>query len=258
MLGGDLHDVRAVLRQRTRAGWPRQDTSQIQHTDSGQRPVSVRQRLRRTVADLDDLHQRQRGDGCGLRMQRPLVHGAHHSTSAPGGDDGLLELQCVPLGDRSANRIPIFLYAEHSEGGGTVIREVAVQVAPTSVFGGIEPHDAVAIGRNRCGIQRQVPRTAQRGSCLPRVDGNLLAAPRAHLPQVGDGQAHRRQCSRAGLADAERRGQYRISVVGDINVSRALRIPARDRQDGAQELVGHGGHTPFADQDWDVPLAESA
>ena len=61
-----------------------------------------------------------------------------------------------------------------------------------------------------------------------------------------------------GLADAERRGQYRIGVVGDLDVSRTLRIPARDRQDGAQELVGHGGHAPFADQDWDVPLAESA
>ena len=57
---------------------------------------------------------------------------------------------------------------------------------------------------------------------LARVDGNLLAAPRPRLPQVGNSKAHRRQRSRAGLTDAERRGQYRIGVIGNLDFTGAL------------------------------------
>ena len=102
---GDLQHVGAVLGERARARRPGDDAREIEHADARQRPIAFRQRLRRRVADLDDLHQRQRRDRLALRMLRPLFHRAHHAAGAFRGDDRFLELERVPLRDGFAHRV---------------------------------------------------------------------------------------------------------------------------------------------------------
>ena len=111
---GDLQDVGAVLGQGAGAGRPGEDPRQVEHADARQRPIAVGKLFRRALADLDDLHQRQRGDRGGLRVPGPFVHGAHHAAGALRGDDRLLELERVPLRHRLAHRLAIFRHAEHA------------------------------------------------------------------------------------------------------------------------------------------------
>src|SRR5947208_14675960 len=82
--------------------------------------------------------------------------------------------------------------------------------------------------------------SAQRGGCLACVGRYLLVPPGAHQPQIGDGEADRRERSGAGLADAERRRQYRIGAAGDLDLAGPFVAPAGDRQDRTQSVVGHG------------------
>ena len=81
---------------------------------------------------------------------------------------------------------------------------------------------------------------AERRGRLTRVDRDLLTAPGPQGPQIGDGEADRRQRGGAGLADAERRRQDRIGAAGDLDGARLLVAPAGGRQDRAQSLIGHG------------------
>ena len=196
--------------------------------------------FRRAVADLDDLHQRQRGDRGGLRMLRPFVHGAHHAAGAFRGDDRLLELERVPLRHRLAHRLAIFRHAEHAESGGAMVREIAVEIAPAAILSRIDAHHRVALGRHGRPVHLHVLSAAQRGGRLAGIDRDLLAAPGAQLPQIGDGEADRRERGGAGLADAERRRQYRIGAAGDLDRAGALLGPAGDRQQRAQSIIGHG------------------
>ena len=145
---GDLQDVGAVLGQRAGAGRPGEHARQVEHADARQRPVAFGELFRRAVADLDDLHQRQRGDRRGLRMLRPFVHAAHHAAGALGGDDRLLELERIPLRHRLAHRLAILRHAEDAQGGGAVVREIGVDVAPAPVLRRIDAHDRVALGRH--------------------------------------------------------------------------------------------------------------
>ena len=228
-----------MLGQGAGAGRPGQDARQVEHPDARQRPIAVGQRLRRAVADLDDLHQRQRGDGGGLRVLGPFVHGAHHAAGALGGDDRLLELERVPLRHRLAHRLAIFRHAEHAEGGGAMVREIAVEIAPAAVLGRIDAHDRVALGRHGRAVHLHVVPAAERGGRLARIDRDLLATPGAQLPQIGDGEADRRERGGTGLADAERRRQDRIGAAGDLDRAGALLGPAGDRQQRAQSIIGH-------------------
>ena len=169
-----------MLGEGARTGRPGEDPRQVEHADARQRPIAVGELFRRAVADLDDLHQRQRGDRGGLRVLRPFVHGAHHAAGALRGDDRLLELERIPLRHRLAHRLAIFRHAEHAEGGGTMVREVAVQIAPAAVLGRIDAHHRVALGRHgrpvhlscsaRCGA-RPSP-----GGCRPRPPGGARCA----------------------------------------------------------------------------------
>ena len=147
MRPGDLQDVRAVLREGACAGRAGEDPRQVEHAHARQRPIAVRELLPRTVADLDDLDQWQRGDSSGLRVLGQFVHRAHHAPSAVRGDDRLLKLEGVPLCDGFAYCLAIFRHAEYAEGGGTMVREVAVDVAPAAVLGRIDAHYLVALGR---------------------------------------------------------------------------------------------------------------
>ena len=89
-------------------------------------------------------------------------------------------------------------------------------------------------------VQLHVVPAAQRGRRLAGIDRDLLAPPGAQLPQIGDGEADRRERGGAGLADAERRRQDRIGAAGDLDRGRTLVGPAGDRQDRAQSFMRHG------------------
>src|SRR6059058_1852132 len=90
---GDLQDVGAVLGERASTRRPGEDARQIEHPETRQGPITVGKFFGRAVADLDDLHQRQRRDRGSLRVLRPLLHGAHHAAGALRRDDRLLELE---------------------------------------------------------------------------------------------------------------------------------------------------------------------
>ena len=167
-------------------------------------------------------------------------HGAHHAPGALRGDDRLLELERVPLRHRLAHRLAIFRHAEHAEGGGTMVREIAVEIAPAAVLGRIDAHHRVALGRHGRPVHLHVTPAAERGGRLAGIDRDLLAPPGAQFPQIGDGEADRRERGGTGLADAERRRQDRIGAAGDLDRAGALLGPAGDRQQRAQSIIGHG------------------
>ena len=87
---GDLHHVRAVLGQRAGAGGAGQHPGQVEDPHSRQGSGTLGQGFGRAVADLVDLQQGQGGDGGGLGVLCPLIHGADHPPGAVGGDDGFL------------------------------------------------------------------------------------------------------------------------------------------------------------------------
>ena len=207
MRRGDLQHVRAVLGQRARAGRAGEHARQVEHADARERPIAGRQRLRRAVADPHDLHQRQRGDGGGLRMLRPFRLRPHHAAGALGGDDRLLQVGGVPVQHRARHRIAILRHAEHAERGGAMVGEVAVQVAPAAILGGIDAHDRVAPGRDLAVAQLHVVAAAQRCGGLAHIDRHGLAAARCATPTDPRPRARSRPASprrprRCGMASA--------------------------------------------------------
>ena len=205
--------------------------------DSG--PLAVGQWLGLAVADLDDLHQRQRGDrGC-LRMFGPFGHAAHHAARTLGGEDRLFQFERVPFGHGLPHRLPLLGHAEHIHRGGAVVREIGVDIAPAAVLRRVDAHHRVPVGRNRRAVDLQVMAAAQRSDRLAQIDRNLLAAAAAQLPQIGGGEPGRGQCRGTRRTDAERGRQYRVGAAGDLDFAGTLLGPAGNRQDRAQGVVGH-------------------
>src|SRR5262252_2800541 len=87
---------------------------------------------------------------------------------------------------------------------------------------------------------------AERGSGLAGIDRDLLAAPGAQSPEIGNGEAERRERGGRGLADAEGRGQDRIGAPGDLDGASAIPAPAGDRQNRAQSVLGHDRDSSLA------------
>ena len=54
--GSDLQDVGTVFGQGARTGGARQHPGQVEHANARERPVALGQFLRRSVANLEDLH----------------------------------------------------------------------------------------------------------------------------------------------------------------------------------------------------------
>ena len=233
---GDLQDVGAVLGEGAGTGRPGEDPRQVEHPDARQRPITVGELFRRAVTDLDDLHQRQRGDRRGLWVLGPFGHRTHHAPGAMRGDDRLLELERVPLRHRLAHCLAIFRHAEHAEGSSTMVREIAVEIAPAAVLGRIDAHHRVALGRHGRPVQLHVTPATERGGRLAGIDRDLLAPPGAQFPQIGGGEANRRERGGTGLTDAERRRQDRIGAAGDLD--RVERVP-RASQRSATVCAAH-------------------
>ena len=132
--------VGAVLGERAGGGRSGEDPGQVEHADARQRAVAFGQPFPRAVADLHDLHQRQRGDRRGLRMLRPFGHAAHHAAGALGVDDRLLELERIPGRHGTTHRVAVFRHAEDLERGLAMVREIGVDIAPAPVLRRIDAH----------------------------------------------------------------------------------------------------------------------
>src|SRR5256885_5914818 len=61
-----------------RSRGPGQDAREVEHADARQRPIAVGKLLGRALADLDDLHQRQRCDRGGLRDRKSTRLNSSH------------------------------------------------------------------------------------------------------------------------------------------------------------------------------------
>ena len=206
MRGGDLHDVGAVLGQRARAGRAGEHARQVEHADARERPIAGRQRLGRAVADAHDLHQRQRGDGGGLRMSRPFRLRAHHAAGALGGDDRLLQVGGVPGRNGARHRVAILRHAEHAERGRAMVGEIAVQIAPAAVLGRIDAHDAVARGetsRRRASCSGRCAAKPWPGEDRPpRAGAARCESPTARRPRARSQPVLQHRPRRCGTASA--------------------------------------------------------
>ena len=196
------------------------------------------------VADPHDLHQRQAGNGRGLRMLRPLGLRPHHAASALRGDDRLLEIGGVPVEHRLRHSVAVFRNPEHAQRGSAMIGEVAVQVAPAAVLGGIHAHDRVAPVRHLAIAQLHVVAAAQRRCGLAHIDRYGLTAPGAQLPQIRGREPGCGQRCRTGHPDAERCRQNGIGATGERHAVSACSGHTGNRQDRAQGLFRHGRGLP--------------
>src|SRR5215510_14532302 len=105
-------------------------------------------------------------------------NGRSPSGSFPGAlgrDDRLLQLERIPLGHRLAYQLAIFGHTEHAQGSGTMVREIAVEIAAATVLGRIDPHHRVALGGHVRPVHLHVVPAAEGGGRLARIDGNALA-----------------------------------------------------------------------------------
>src|SRR5262249_44312651 len=137
------------------------------------------------------------------------------------------------------HRLGIFGHAQNLERGGTMVREVAVEVAPPAIFGRIDTDDRVAPEIHVGPVHLQVTPAAQRRRGLAGIYCYLLATPRAQFPEGGGGKADRGKRRHSRFGDAKGRRQYRIGAAGDLDRAGALFGPAGDRKYGAQSVVRH-------------------
>jgi hypothetical protein len=121
-----------------------------------------------------------------------------------------------------------------------MVREITVEIAPAAILGRIDAHHRIALGRHGRPVQLHVTPAAERGGRLAGIDRDLLATPGTQLPQIGDGEADRRERGGTGLADAERRRQDRIGAAGDLDRVGAFLAPASNRQKRTQSIISHG------------------
>src|SRR5262249_60401778 len=172
----------------------------------------------------------------------PLVRGAHHAAGAFRGDDGFFQLEGVPFGHRLPHGFAVFRHTEHAERRRAMVREIAVEITPAPVLCRIRAHHGVALSRYGGAVHLHVVRAAQRGGGLARVYRDLLAAPGAQLPELGGGEADRRERGRTRLTDAEGRRQGRIGIARDLDGAGARVTPAGGPQGRAHPILTRGGH----------------
>ena len=169
--------------------------------------LALRQRLRRAVANLVDLQQRQRRHRGGLRVLGPLRHRAHHAARALRRDDRLFQLEPLPPGHGLRDRRPVLLDAQHAQRRLAVVGEVAVQVAPATVrLSGTRPLPTTArraparrpTACTGCSVTTPSPvaRPPRRPAAVPS------AAPTAPTPPAPPPPPQPRRSPRCGRASA--------------------------------------------------------
>src|SRR5262245_26230989 len=240
MSGGDLHDVGTMLGERARTRRSSEDARQIEHADVREWSVASWQRLWVTIADTNDLQQRQPSDRKGLRVFPPFRLRAGHAAGAICSNNGLLELSGVPGGNGTRHGVAILRRTKHGKRRRAMVGEIAVQITPASIPRGIDAHDTVVRGRNAAAGKLEITPAAQRGRGLAKVDCDFLTPPGANLPQLAGREPCGSQSCSTSRADTERRRQHGIGTASEHHL-RGLPVgPTGDRQNAAQRFVWHG------------------
>src|SRR6059058_6013422 len=184
---GDLQDVGAVLGERASTRRPGEDARQIEHPETRQGPITVGKFFGRAVADLDDLHQRQRRDRGSLRVLRPLLHGAHHAAGALRRDDRLLELEEAIIAAKGAGGMVRSMeeWAKHPQAAA-----IASLPLMEVVKIGDSPPEALPDGdRPLSGVRvLDLTRVLSGPTCartLAEHGADVLKITAAHLPNIG-------------------------------------------------------------------------
>ena len=99
-------------------------------------------------------------------------------------DDRFLQLQGIPAGYRLSNSLSILFDTQHRKSRIAVIREVAVQIAPAPILGGIHAHQRMPLGCNRLSVLCHVAAAAHRCRGLAYINPDILSAPCSNLPEV--------------------------------------------------------------------------
>lgn len=232
----DAHHLGAVLCQRTPAGRPRQHPRQVERPDARQRPVAIRQRLRRRVADPHDLQQRQTVDRRRMRMRLPFRAAAHHRADAAARVQRQFQFLGVPVRDLLRRRGAVAGAAEQVDGALQVVREGGVQVEPAAVPGRVEAGQSGVEHVAGGAVATQVLAGADGGAGMGDVQRDGLRPPRPKPPQVGRRQPDRRQRRRADGPEQVVGRQHRV-VPGDGERDRLRREAG-----GAQHVVQRGRH----------------
>ena len=173
-------------------------------------------------------------------MLCPFLCRARHAAGALRGDDRLFEIGCVPLGNCARHGVAILRDAQYFERCRTMVRKIAVQIAPAAIPARIDAHDAVARRGDLAIAQAHVVPAAQRCRRLAQIHCHLLTPPGAKLPQFSCRESARSHRCRARHADAERRRQHRIGAARKRDGSRKFVWPTGDRKDCPQSFMRHG------------------
>ena len=192
----------------------------------GERPIALRQRLRRRIADLDDFEQRQFRDGVHLRQLQPLLFAAHEACATACFDDRVLEFEPVPLRDRFFDIRLHRRRARYLEVDVAQVEKIAVQVHPAAVFQLIEAGDLLGIFGRTLAVDFQIARAAHRRRRRAPFDAHALLPACFQLPQLGGGEPGRRNHRGAWRDDLVTRRKHRIAA-RDLD-----RIRGRCRQAG--------------------------
>ena len=215
--GSDMQDIGAVLGQHAAAGRPRQHACEIEgaHAARADGRLLKRQWPRRRLADLDDVDQRQLGDGDAVRMGVPFLAAAHQPADAAAVGDRLLDGEPVPLGDSLGQRLArLGLGAGDAQGAGAMMRMVGVQEHDAPVARRVVPGQRIPRHRLLAVLQH-VGVGAQRRRRGMTIDRHALRLAGPEPPQVGDREADRAQRRRARRRDAPRCEEHRILAAGD-------------------------------------------
>ena len=104
-----------------------------------------------------------------------------------------------------------------------MVGEVAVQVAPTTALRGIDAHERVSLGGDGLAVQGHVAAAAQGCGGVADIHADLLGAPGAELPDVGDRDADGAEAGRRRFADAEWSREQRVGG-GGVNSTSSARL----------------------------------
>ena len=209
---------------------------QVQHAQSGERPVAGRPRPWGGLADLLDRHQGLLGQRLAVRRCQPFLARAHHRYHAAGGIGRGLERLGVPLHQRGLDMVALGLAAQHLADGIAVMAEIGVQPHEAPIAGVVDSGDRIPGGSRRLAVDAQIALAAALDDGVAHVDRNVLRLPAAQFPDLRRGQSRRGDAGLRRGADAKRRRQLRL-FAGQRDAVERGKVPARSGPEIGQNFA---------------------
>ena len=175
---GDVQHVGAVLGERARARRAGEHAREVEHAHAGQRPVAIRERLGRGVADLLDLEHGLRCEQRPLWMCEPFVRCATCRRAQPLRRERVLELEgaAMPRGGGDFLGRCVRAQTEFGEDARRVVEApVQVDVAPVAAFEDRRDGWHAPLRRRAVvAVDAQEREAVQRCGRMLDIDGDLL------------------------------------------------------------------------------------